>query len=933
MKPTLHKFAAILLLIYIFQSALYTQDSLQYYLEQARDLSNGTSDESVAATKRCITLSSPDQDAAIHVECSFLLARRYYDLGKPWEAERILIPAGDIARKNGLKTLLVKVKNMQAGVLASMERGEESWQLANEAALLAEELQDTFLMTRAALLQGTSILHFGQAEYELGMRKLERALQLSKNLEDQSATIIVLEHIAQHTKDPKIAESHLGTAIELYQELDNQVGLAWAYFELGFFYVRNDRLDEGLEALNTSLELHRTNGSVGGVSDVLLVLGDISYANGNYREAITQLEEALSTAQEIPLYPNIRDATASLSKSYSATGQFEQAYKYSELSGIYKDSTFHETLNRQLRESNDRFETEQKNQQITAQQLEIAEQSNSRNRILFGGITLLLATAGTFQFFLYRQRKRKREVEIALAEEAREAERLREMDELKTNFFTNVSHELRTPLTLVTSPLEEALGKVKQVNLIDDLALAHQNSRRLLGLVNEILDLSKVEAGAYEIEQVEVPLIPFLRRVFHSFKSAADLQQVSLDWQVSDAAAIIAKTDVAKVEKILNNLLANALKFTPPGGQISLNLEEEALAKENPQLKLQVRDTGQGIHPDDLPHIFDRFYQSSQPQAQGGTGIGLSLSRKLAQLLGGDLSATSEWQKGSTFYLQIPIAVKATQTINTPIAAPEDETEKSATPAQVLLFRSGRPQILIVEDNPEMSNYLVEKLRKDYDCQVAENGAAALALLHERPFDLITSDVMMPVMDGFALRESINQNADWKRIPFLLLTARTLEEDKIRGFQLGIDDYVTKPFSLPELKARIHNLLQNKKEREMALSSDQETKLVKPEDALLQQAEALVRERLDDPTFTVEEMARSLGHSQRNLARIFTQITGLTPVKFILELRLQHARQLLESRQFATVAEVRYEVGIESRSYFTTKFKERFGKSPKDYLS
>ena len=228
-----------------------------------------------------------------------------------------------------------------------------------------------------------------------------------------------------------------------------------------------------------------------------------------------------------------------------------------------------------------------------------------------------------------------------------------------------------------------------------------------------------------------------------------------------------------------------------------------------------------------------------------------------------------------------------------------------------------------------MSRYLFDKLREDYDCHLAENGAEAVNRLAQQSFDLITSDVMMPVMDGFQLRERINQNPNWRRIPFLLLTARTLEEDKIRGFQLGIDDYITKPFSLPELKARIRNLLENKLERD---SLPQEEPTTKPEEALLKAAEELVRKHLDDSTFSVEKMARELGHSQRNLSRIFTQLTGLTPVKFILEIRLQHARQLLERRLFATVAEVRYEVGIESSSYFTKKFKERFGRSPKSYL-
>ncbi|MEM1215514.1 MAG: ATP-binding protein, partial [Bacteroidota bacterium] len=463
----------------------------------------------------------------------------------------------------------------------------------------------------------------------------------------------------------------------------------------------------------------------------------------------------------------------------------------------------------------------------------------------------------------------------------------------------------------------------------DDLALAHQHRKRLLGLINEILDLSKLEAGELRTEVTTVPLRDFLRRVFFSFQSAADLQSVKLDWQVPNDLDTSVRTDVAQLEKILNNLLSNAIKFTPSGGVISLVVDVSALTEQS-RLRLSVKDTGKGIPAEDLPRIFDRFYQSAQPQPQGGTGIGLSLSRQLARLLGGDLIAQSSPGKGSTFELAIPVGVVAEHTVQTQEEDAATASEETQEVLPTLTFRSGRPQVLIVEDHPEMSQYLLQKLRVDYDCHLAENGEAALRLLAQQPFDLITSDVMMPAMDGFELRERINQNAEWRKIPFLLLTARTLEEDKIRGFQLGIDDYVTKPFSLPELRARIHNLLQNKQERE-AVAADPATE-VTTEEQLLQDAEALVRARLDDPSLTVEELAKALGYSQRNLSRIFGQLTGLTPVKFILEIRLQHARHLLERRQFSTVAEVRYEVGIESRSYFTNKFKQRFGKSPKTYL-
>ncbi|MEL7423047.1 MAG: ATP-binding protein [Bacteroidota bacterium] len=661
-------------------------------------------------------------------------------------------------------------------------------------------------------------------------------------------------------------------------------------------------------------------------------LGLVHLEQGQLDSASIYLDRALDGTKEVTDNRLRKEVFLHLARLQDAKSGKTVGIPYWQQAFSLQDSIYQSYTEQQLQTNVARFENEKKERELAEQRLQLIEAENTRSRLLFGGITLLLVTAGTFQFFFYRQRRRKEAIEMALANEAREAERLREIDQLKTNFFTNVSHELRTPLTLVTSPLAEVRSKVKQVNLMPDLELAHENSKKLLGLINEILDLSKLEAGELRKELTAVQPVNFLRRVFFSFQSAADINEVELDWQAPDQLPLELETDVAKLEKILNNLLSNAVKFTPGGGRISLTFDEIALRNSaSPRLVLAVTDTGKGIHPEDIPHVFERFYQSAQVGPQGGTGIGLSLSRQLAQLLGGDLRVESELGKGSRFLLEIPVTTREVN-IHTAEEAGDSSEAEPVPSLPVLQFRSGRPQVLIVEDNAEMSKYLFDKLRADYDCHLAYNGAEALQMLQQQPFDLITSDVMMPVMDGFELREKINENNTWRRIPFLLLTARTLSEDKVKGFQLGIDDYVTKPFSLPELKARIHNLLENKLERETALEADDEAASTTPEQELIQNAEKFVKERLDDPTLSVEELAKNLGYSQRNLSRVMSQITGLTPVKFILELRLQHARHLLERRQFATVAEVRYEIGIESASYFTAKFKARFGCSPSEYL-
>ena len=607
----------------------------------------------------------------------------------------------------------------------------------------------------------------------------------------------------------------------------------------------------------------------------------------------------------------------------AGVGRYREAFKLVKQSLSLKDSVNNQQVAEALAESNVRFATADREARIAAQDLQLTQEKNARGRLQLYGLLALGLLAGIFQYFFYRQRRRKAVVDLALAAEARETTRLRELDTMKTQFFTNVSHELRTPLTLITSPLEEALSKLKQTNLKPNLELAHRNSRQLLGLVNEMLDLAKLETGNVSSETSTQNFEPWLRRVFFSFQSAAEGKNLSWDFNLTPTAVTTVETDFPKLEKMLNNLLSNALKFTPAGGRVALSG-----SCEEGKLTLEIADDGPGIPPEELPRIFERFYQSAHLPATGGTGIGLALSRRLARLLNGDLTATSVLGEGSRFELMIPVTTSMATIV------PEEEVltveATAATPVTTLSLSGDRPRLLIVEDHPEMSLYLRQSLVQDYDSVVADNGAKALELMAGQAFDLILSDVMMPVMDGFALREKINEVPEWAGTPFIFLTARTLEADKLHGFQLGIDDYVTKPFQLAELKARMRSLLRNKTRREEhALNEETE---VDNEQQLLDRAEGLVRERLDDLTFTVEELAKEMGYSQRQLSRVFGRLAGLTPVQFVLEVRLQHARHLLETGQHGTVAEVRYAIGIESASYFTRKFKERFGRNPKTYF-
>ncbi|MEM6648132.1 MAG: ATP-binding protein, partial [Bacteroidota bacterium] len=570
------------------------------------------------------------------------------------------------------------------------------------------------------------------------------------------------------------------------------------------------------------------------------------------------------------------------------------------------------------------LEAEQKTSEISRLEQEQAasEAQIQRQWMLVGGVAVIAVLLGGL-VWLYGQRSRV---------QAAQAEQLRTLDRAKSRFFANISHELRTPLTLMLSPLDAALAEPdKQANQ-KHLRVARKSGQQLLHLVEDLLDLSKLEAGALTINATTVRLATLLRRITFSFESLAEQRQVQLAYAVEVPDAYAAHTDTRKVEQILNNLLSNALKHTDAGGKVTVDGRLEGAT-----LHLRVTDTGRGIPSDELPNIFERYYQVEDVPAEGGAGIGLALTKRLVDLLGGTIGATSTLGEGSTLTLTLPMPEGE---ISAPLP-PDERGDGAASPAESApgftpaFVREGKQaRLLLVEDNRDMSAYLTDILDPYYAVTCAYDGEEALDLLGQASFDLMTSDVMMPRMDGLTLLECVRADDRLRQMPVVMLTARADEADRLQGWRLGVDDYITKPFNADELLARIDNLLRNQQERDAwreAHASDDEEP-ISAEQAWLQQAEAVVLDHLDRSTFAVTDLAEVLETSERQLYRKTKALTGLTPLQFIREIRLLRSQRYLEARAFGTVAEVAYAVGFENPSYFTRLFGKRFGKPPSHYF-
>ncbi|MFC2101737.1 two-component regulator propeller domain-containing protein [Bacteroidota bacterium] len=564
------------------------------------------------------------------------------------------------------------------------------------------------------------------------------------------------------------------------------------------------------------------------------------------------------------------------------------------------------------------------------------------------------------RYDLKRQRL-KQELEI----EQVESEKLKELDTMKSRFFANISHEFRTPLTLILGPLENILKKTMDEETGEELNLMQRQAQRLLKLVNQLLSLSRLDAGKMQIQAREENITALVSGFVQSFESLAKQKEISLSIDINEKE-ILAYVDVEKLEQIINNLMSNALKFTSAGGRIVVSMTPLG-----PPLKggikrgvtLEISDTGPGIPPDKLPFIFDRFYQvdDSETRSQEGTGIGLALVKQLVELHHGSITVESEIEKGTTFTVILPLGkehLKQEEIVEmTPPNLPLEGREMP--PPDSLQEREGRkttleprtlnlepegaqPLLLLVEDNTDLRAYMRKGLEQLYQIEEAVNGKDGFENALKHIPDLIVSDVMMPEMDGNELSRKLKSDERTSHIPVILLTAKASKESKMEGLQTGADDFITKPFDQEELLVRIKNLIdQRNRLREIFSATTGQERIISgvhfPEGHLgeldakfLRKAVRVVEENLSDFDFTVEKFGQEMAVSRVQLHRKLKALTAHSATEVIRTIRLEHAADLLKKGS-GNVTEVAYDVGFNNLSWFARCFQEMYHVPPSEY--
>lgn len=757
-------------------------------------------------------------------------------------------------------------------------------------------------------------------------------------------------------------------------------------------YARTDRPGKALEYCASSLALQEEYDDKRAQASTLDSIADIHRSKGEYGAAVEVLRRAIVLATEIEANGELQEIHHTLSKTYAEMGRHEEAYRELKLSEEIKSRLFNEETSNMMAEMEARFEADRKDkenvilrqeQAITA--LELERLKTSRRALGAGlGLLVLVFFASHSLYRLRAERRHKTELELLVEKrtaelrhekEAAEAarEKLRDLDRLKSELFANISHELRTPLTLTLGPLRDVrdgmYGEIEPA-AVEQIDLARSNAERMVDLINQLLDLARLEAGRLKLRARRGDLIAFLHCLYKRFVPLAERRQVNFRFD-PPRRAIELYFDPDQLDKVFMNLLANAFKFTPRNGAVSLSVTAPATSTsskdeigEEPKgwVTVRIRDTGSGISADELTNIFDRFYQveSSAARRWPGSGLGLALAKDLTELHGGLLEADSEIGFGSSFAVELPLGrdhlTDDQLTDEEALSAVPDDQQPPVTPPMMDLAETAimpaepaptteetdgdqntedRTTVLVVDDHPDVRTYIRNQLETDYRVEEAVDGEHGLELARKLMPDLVVSDVMMPGMNGFELCSALKENPELDYLPVILLTARAGPRNKLEGLRQGADDYLTKPFDARELKARIGNLIASRRrlqhhfDRGPALRPVN-TEVVSADTSFLERVQDMVEEGMVDGDFNVDVLASRVGMDRSHLYRRLRALTHQTPSELIRTMRLERAEQLIRGNA-GSISEIAYQVGFKSVAHFSKSFRDRYQASPSAY--
>lgn len=884
---------------------------------------------------------------------------------------------------------LIEVNNALAWSYRD-ERPDSSLYYANTALLLAREFGYQDLEIQAINYSGVAYRNL--SNFSKAFEKYLEALKLSEetgNQEQRGYSLINLGNLYLYQTNFQGAIKYFIQALDQAQSLANKRMVAYSFLNLGRSYKGISEYGQAELYFNQSINIRKELNDVYGeyaakidLAEVYLLEGDLKKAERYHlalvdslkplenprlmvvvynnlsklylaKNQLTKSEEyaykALAITKDVNTRYEEKNIRETLSKIYASAEDFEKAYEsqvhYSDLN----QQLFSEENIRKIEQLKGQYEMEQQEleNQYLKKQTELSSKIISTQRIMITlsvvGIILFLAIAiVSVRGYLVKKRLSQeistQRDKIAADKEVieKQSNKLLELDRAKSRFFANVSHDLRSPLSLIIGNLEmlkEDPNVVLTASGIRNLETAYKNCKRLLYLTDEINDLTKLEEGKIKLKREVVRFSSYLEMLSDMFVGTAQYKGVKLICQNFIAKEDAAFIDPRQFEKIFYNLVSNAIRHTTRGDKITIETHID-----NGQVRLDIKDSGEGISRESLPYVFDRFYQSkdNEYRTREGLGIGLALVKELVELHEGKITVESTLGLGTSFSLWFPRAStdgEVSMTASFAYVAERrhlyDDLDREENAGASIPKSEGKTTIMVVDDHPEIRYHLRQILEDDYHLIEAAHGIEALELLKTNDVDVIISDLMMPWMDGFEFIESLKSDEELKKIPILVVSARITDFDQEKVLSKGVNDYLQKPFQKKELILRINNLLQQKafysSEEDVFAQLVNKQNLGSVEKDVLQRLEQIVMDKIDDEKLSVLDMADAMAASERQVYRLVKKITGLTPYEYVTDVRLKYADYLIRKNKVKNATEAAKSVGILNVTAFKKQYEKKFG--------
>ena len=860
------------------------------------------------------------------------LGKRYRDAAKFNEAVIYHRQALGLAEQLCDTVEIIQICNQIGTNFRRMGIMDEASTYHYKALALCEQYHDkssyVALKNRVVSLNGIGNVQLSMENYNAAILAFRQALSGERQLESDLGQAINYANIGAIFEKQGMIDSawiYYRRSMQHNQAAGSDLGISLCHTYFGNLLEKDKQWDNAIREYRSAYDLMEKSQDRWHWIESCIALARVNMGKGDMTSAQKYLTRASRTAKEMQSREHLREVYWLNYLYYEKLGNCPKAFENYKLSREYADSVSNIENTAHLQNVRVNFEKEKSSRELALIQANYRMEQRTKNIILFAGISILLLTIIVIGFLLYVVRIKSRTQKI-----------MRHMETVRSKFFTNITHEFRTPLTVIlglANQLSEKTGTDQESSA--SLQTIIRQGDHLLSLVNQLLNISKVRSSIEEPNWRTGDIVAFIRMIVENFQVFAQQKHLNLIF-VPQQTFLQADFVPEYFQKVMHNLLSNALKYTPKGGHIYITATQE-----NNNLVIQIADSGKGIDKQDLPHIFETFYQGNNSCMDMGTGVGLSLAKQMVETMGGQITVKSAVGKGTVFFVTLPLKHGTSQWEEW-IPGESDKQPVSSVPTPNPASPETEPSgtdpvtILLVEDNQDVAFYIGGLLKERYRLLYARDGKEGLEKAAEYMPDLILTDLMMPGMDGFELCREIRSSIVLNHIPIIIITAKSEDVDKVQGLEAGADAYLLKPFNTDELHVRIAKLLEQRRvlreKYSQALRNNctESVKLLPADQAFIDRLTNIIYSQISDSALNSDKIAEKMCMSKSQLNRKVRVITDSNTTTYILHIRMEKAKRMLSSNDLP-IGDIAMQCGFEDAGYFGRVFKQTFGMTPSQY--